>query len=138
VFLYNGVIFNIFHYYLANLTLSQVVNIGTSPCSSSSNNNNLGRLLFSDKLRLIIHKISALIPYAIFPLFYQIREILDGIGVVSIVGTPRSSWKRKVTSEMSLFIAIVTASWSSRTFSPTYETSSIFVSSSKSLRIFVC
>jgi len=93
-----------------NLTLIWIFNISTSPFPSSSNNINIGHIFFSDKSGLKINQIGASLPYVIFPLFDQLREILGGMGVVSTMGTPRSSWKRTISCEMPMFITIVIAS----------------------------
>jgi hypothetical protein len=123
--LYKGVIFNIFWCLLVDLSLIQVVNIDTSPCTSSSNNINIGCLFFSDRLGIKIYQFGTSFPCMIFRFRDQLMVILDGMGVVSTMGKPRTSRKREISRDMSLLITIITPSWSSPVVSPTYETSTI-------------
>jgi hypothetical protein len=113
------------------------LDVTTSPFSSSHNNINIGNLFFNGRSRLNIYQIGTSLPCVIFPLRNQIKEILGGMGVISTMGTPMTSQKRKISSEMSLIIIIITPSWSLPIIFPKYETYATLKSSSKALRSFV-
>jgi hypothetical protein len=112
-------------------------NIDTSLGSSSSDNVNIGTLPSTIDLGSKFIMISSSFPCAIFPFGNQIRTIFSGVGIISTMCTPWSSWKWKISCKMPFLITVVAMNWSSYSSLSTPDISSTSVASSKPLRSFI-